>query len=120
MMRSRRGRIVKRKLVLQAPRKKAKCQSDARECGHAAKWRVFAPTIHGHQDYDSGLPAKISAASFRSVVRNLMFFDSQTTQEGCSTILYLLHSEEELSNSGMLRGIIRNGPWGSIRAAGTR
>ena len=34
-----------------------------------------------------------------------MSFDSRMTQEGCSTIVYLSHSEDELANSGMLRGL---------------
>jgi hypothetical protein len=101
MMRSRLRRVVQGKLVLQAPRKEAKRQSDARECGHAAKRRIFAPTMHRNQDFYSGLRAVVFATKFPSVGRTLIFFDSRTTQEGYSTILYLSHSEEEASNSGI-------------------
>jgi hypothetical protein len=63
-MRSGLGRIVQGKLVLQAPREEAKRQSDARECGHAAKLRVFVPTMHKNQDFYSGLRAVVFAANF--------------------------------------------------------
>lgn len=85
-------RVVQGKLVLQAPRKEAKRQSDARKCGHATEWRIFAPTMHRSQDFYSALRAVIFAANFRGGVRDLMFFDIRTTQEGCSTIVYPAHS----------------------------
>jgi len=75
MMRSRLRRVVQGKLVLQAPRKEAKRQSDARERAHAIKWRIVAPTMHRNQDFYSGLRAVVFAANFRSGGRTLMFFD---------------------------------------------
>jgi hypothetical protein len=81
-MRSRLGRIVKRKLVLQAPYADAESQSDEGECADATKWPILAQRFIAARN------------GFTPPGKYFMYLDRTIAQRGCPLFVSFLKKKQ--------------------------